>query len=480
MLSRPGEEKELTLTIGWGANRDEAQALVKKYREADIDSGLGEREETLGRHTRRPADKDARSGDGRPGQPLASLSDLGLPHLGRAGFYQAPALTVSAISCRTCMALRVRAPAIARAHILRAAGRQFVEGDVQHWWLPNSGRRRTRFSDDRLWLRLRRRALRRRHRRLGDPRREVPFLDGPSLQAGEHDAFFLPAISAQSRRRSTSIARARSTLARGRRARPAADRHRRLERRHEPRRREGNGESVWLGWFLHEALAAFRADAPERATDAAALRAGSCTRCVARRRWSHAWDGEWYRRAYFDDGFAARLRTNDECRIDSIAQSWSVISGARRPERPRARWRRVDKYLVDPTTRCCCCSRRHSTSTARSGLHQGLSARHARERRPIHARRAVDRHRVCHAGQRRPRAMDLFPCSTRSITRARAPRRSAIGSSLCRLCRRLFRRAERGPRRMDLVHGCRRLDVSHRCLSWHPLQRGTVVYLSRI
>ena len=114
----------------------------------------------LGRNARRGPGQDARSRHGHAGQPLAAVSDAGLPHVGRAGFYQAAAPTDSAISCRTCMALCVAGRSLTREHILRAAARQFDEGDVQHWWLPESGKGiRTRISDDKALAGLCRRPI---------------------------------------------------------------------------------------------------------------------------------------------------------------------------------------------------------------------------------------------------------------------------------------------------------------------------------
>ena len=164
----------------------------------------------------------------------------------------------------------------------------------------------------------------------------VPFLDGPILRDGEHEAFFQPDGLGPTRDAVRALrAGARPEPCR-RQPRPAADRHRRLERRHEPGRQQGKGESIWLGWFLHATLTAF---APWP-TAAAKPRAASWRRCMptsAEALERDGWDGDWYRRGYFDDGTPLGSSKNDECRIDSIAQSWSVISGARRsrPCRPR-------------------------------------------------------------------------------------------------------------------------------------------------
>ena len=109
---------------------------------------------------------------------------------------------------------------------------------------------------------------------------------------------------------------------------------------------DGKGESVWLGWFLFDAIMCFIAHA-ERVAMPRGAKAGAIMPRRCPTRWNGtAWDGDWYRRAYFDDGTPLGSVSNGECRIDSIAQSWGVISGAADRTAPRAPWKRVDKYLV--------------------------------------------------------------------------------------------------------------------------------------
>jgi cyclic beta-1,2-glucan synthetase len=129
------------------------------------------------------------------------------------------------------------------------------------------------------------------------------------------------------------------------RARPAADRDRRLERRHEPRRRSRCGESVWLGFFLYDVLVRFGAVARRAATRPRPTSAPSGPR-LRDNLATHAWDGQWFRRAWFDDGTPLGSASSDECRIDSISQSWSVLSGAVDPERAQQAMESLDRYLV--------------------------------------------------------------------------------------------------------------------------------------
>ena len=245
------------------------------------------------------------------------------------------------------MALCVSRPDIAREHLLRAAARQFVDGDVQHWWLPESGRGiRTRVSDDRGWL-----AYVAAHyvQVTGDIAvldEMVAFLEGPSLNENQLDAFFLPTIS--DKRASLfdhcalALDKSLETGAHGLPLMGTGDWNDGLDRVGEA----GKGESVWLGWFLYSTLNAF-ADVAERHDSlqrAAAWREHAASLKDSLER--EAWDGDWYRRAFFDDGEPLGSVANNECRIDSIAQSWAVISRAAKPARAARAMAALDKYLV--------------------------------------------------------------------------------------------------------------------------------------
>jgi cyclic beta-1,2-glucan synthetase len=338
---------EIVFFLGDASTRAEALSLVARYRAADLDEVLGAVTEhwegILGTVQVKTPD---RSMDILLNRWLL-YQTLACRVLARSAFYQASGAYGFRDQLQDVMALAVPTPELTRRHLLRAAGRQFVEGDVQHWWLPPSGQGvRTRISDDRVWLAYAAVHYVQVSGDLAVLDEMVPFLEGPALRPDEHDSYFQPMQAEERATLFEHCARALDDcLSVGAHGLPligSGDWNDGMNRVGEG----GQGESVWLAWFLYTTLSAF---APVAQNRGESERASTWQRHAAQLQESlerEAWDGEWYRRGYFDDGTPLGSASSDECRIDSIAQSWGVISGAADPTRATRAMAAVDEHLV--------------------------------------------------------------------------------------------------------------------------------------
>jgi cyclic beta-1,2-glucan synthetase len=343
----PGEEAEVVLLLGQESTHDEARALVQRYRGADLDAVLKAVtdfwDRTLGSVQVKTPD---RSLDVLVNGWLL-YQTLACRLWARTAFYQSSGAWGYRDQLQDVMALVIARPEAAREQILRAASRQFAAGDVQHWWLPVTDRGiKTRVSDDRVWLPYVAAHYLEVTEDFGLLEEPVAFLEGGPLEPGQTELFAAPQhTAAKPPLYEHCVLALDSSLAIGSHGLPlfgTGDWNDGMNRVGVA----GRGESVWLGWFLHAALMRFAPIAERRGDrDKATLwrkHAFALLQAIER----EAWDGDWYRRGYFDDGTALGSVSSDECRIDSVAQSWSVISGAAPREHAVRAMAAVDAQLV--------------------------------------------------------------------------------------------------------------------------------------
>jgi cyclic beta-1,2-glucan synthetase len=347
----PGEERETCFVLGQGASRDEALSLVARFRDrTTIDAAW----QALGTFWDGVLDT-VRVKTPEPAMDILLnrwllYQSLSARVFGRTGFYQSSGAFGYRDQLQDVLAVLHAAPERARAQILTAAAHQFEEGDVLHWWHPPSSRGvRTRCSDDLVWLPY---VAAEYVAATGDMAvldEPVPFLVGEPLRPGEHDRY---AQYEQTATRVPLLEHCRRALERGATEGPHGlplfgdgdwnDGMNRIGA-------NGRGESVWLGWFLCATMNRFAALCDAVGDDAAAASWRARADSLRAKIEASAWDGAWYLRAFHDDGSLVGSATSRECRIDSIAQSWAVLS--RRPDeridaRAKAAVRAADDQLV--------------------------------------------------------------------------------------------------------------------------------------
>ncbi len=344
----PGESREVATLLGAARSESEARDCIARYQRVDRARAAVEhsvqawdhRLSAVQVHTPEPT-FDAMINRWSLYQALSCRM------WGRSALYQSSGAYGFRDQLQDVMAFVHTDSTLAREHILRAAARQFLEGDVQHWWHPHTGRGvRTRFSDDLVWLPH---VVDHYVRATGDASvfdEYAPFLSMRELAPDEHEVYDLPLVTDEHgsvyEHCLRALRRACTTGAHGLPLIGGGDWNDGMNRVGV----EGKGESVWLAWFLIATLNSFAEHVAARgdAEEARELRAQAAAYAEAVER--HAWDGAWYRRAYFDDGTPLGSSANTECRIDSLAQSWSVLSGVGDPARQAIAMQSLNEHLI--------------------------------------------------------------------------------------------------------------------------------------
>ncbi len=345
-----GQEKEIVFILGSGRNLVDAQELVRQFRGVMQAYQARDRVWQFWNRTLGSVNVDT------PDDSFNMLANGWLLYQtmasrfwGRSGYYQSGGAFGFRDQLQDVMAFLHSKPELTRSHLLLSASRQFKDGDVQHWWHPPHGRGvRTRISDDYLWLPL---VTSFYVDKIGDTGildEVVPFLDGRPVNLGEESYYDLPVHSDE---RVSLYEHCKRAITNGLRfgvhglpLMGSGDwndgmNHVGIE---------GKGESVWLAFFLYHVLERFENISRLRKDDDF-TRVCETERVMLRKNIEeHGWDGAWYRRAYFDDGNVLGSKTNDECKIDAIAQSWAVISGAADPDRALQALHSLEEYLIQP------------------------------------------------------------------------------------------------------------------------------------
>ncbi len=344
----PGEEKTVICLLGQADDADHARRLIQQFRDAQIV------ERSL-KQTRDWWDQLLTTIQVKT--PILSVDfmlnrwllyqSLSCRVWGRTALYQSSGAYGFRDQLQDGLALVYSAPQITRDLILRAAARQFSEGDVQHWWhLPSGAGVRTRCSDDLLWLPY---TVCQYLDVTGDSTlldAEAYFLVAPPLKEAEHEVYSQPSVSIEQATIFEHCCRAiEKGLTSGSHGLPlmgTCDWNDSMSSVGD----KGKGESVWLAWFLIDILKKFAALCTGRGLPDLAFRYNSRAEQLRATVEATSWDGEWYLRAFFDDGSPLGSHQNEEARIDSIAQSWSVISGAADPGRAAKAMQSVEENLI--------------------------------------------------------------------------------------------------------------------------------------
>jgi len=344
----PGHTTEMTFLLGQADDEEQARALVTRFRDpANVEAAFQETRHWWDRLLSTIEVKTPELSTNFLLNRWLLYQTLSCRIWGRSALYQSSGAYGFRDQLQDVMALVHAAPKIARDHILRAAARQFVEGDVQHWWHPESGAGvRTRISDDLLWLPF---ATAHYVRITSDAAildQMAPFLEAKPLEAQQTESLSIPVASVtegsllEHCRR--AIARSASTGPHGLPLIGGGDWNDGLNRVG----LGGKGESVWLAWFESCVLKDFAEMLTLRELGEEAQTCRTRATQLAQTIDAQAWDGAWYRRAYFDDGTPLGSKENAEARIDSLPQTWAAISGAGDSDRVEVALRSLEENLV--------------------------------------------------------------------------------------------------------------------------------------
>ncbi len=341
---------ETSFRLGVGRNLADVQQLLQRFRRTDASRVVLDGVWEYWNRTLGAVNVDT------PDSAVNTMANgwllyqtLGSRLWARTGFYQSGGAYGFRDQLQDVMALVHAEPALTREHLLRAATHQFREGDVQHWWHPPAGRGvRTHFSDDYLWLPY---ATCRYVACIADTGvldEKVPFLEARPVKPEEEAYYDLPNRSEETGTLYQHCVRAiERGLKFGEHGLPligSGDWNDGMNRVGN----QGRGESVWLAFFLYDVLKQFAELAGAHLDPVFANRCLAEARQLQENIERHAWDGEWYLRAWFDNGDPLGSRNNPECQIDSLPQTWAVISGAGDPQRARQAMGSVDARLVRP------------------------------------------------------------------------------------------------------------------------------------
>ncbi len=347
------DQHELVFILGAGKTAEEARALVQRHRTTQAARQALEGVWNHWNNVLGAVQVDT------PDPAVNLLANVWLPYqtlscrlLARSGFYQSGGAFGFRDQLQDAMALVHHEPRLFREHILYCASRQFREGDVQHWWHPPSGRGvRTHISDDFLWLPLAVCRYVKISQDTGILQEQAPFLQGRLVKPEEEAYYDRPQTAEEVGTLYEHCVKAiRHGLRFGSHGLPlmgAGDWNDGMNLVGS----EGKGESVWLAFFLYDVLKQFaelaRGQGDAEFAQKCLYEAGRLQENIEQ----HAWDGGWYRRAYFDNGEMLGSATNAECQIDALPQSWSVISGAGEPSRTVEAMAAVNQRLVQRDAR---------------------------------------------------------------------------------------------------------------------------------